>query len=97
MILFKFLRNVPPARSLTSTDCEEDSMKKFGYVVAALGAIAIAAPTIASAETVVIKRGGYHHGWDRARAEYRVHRDRGWHEGWRHHDRDRVVIRERRY
>ena len=30
-------------------------MKKFGYVIAALGAIAIAAPTIASAETVVIK------------------------------------------
>ena len=48
-------------------------MKKFGYVVAALGAIAIAAPSIASAETVVIKRGGYHRLG--ARAEYRVHRD----------------------
>jgi hypothetical protein len=73
-------------------------MKKLGYVVAALGAIAIAAPTIASAETVVIKRGGYHHNWERARAEYRVHRDNGWHRGWWHHrDRDRVVIRERRY
>ena len=35
-------------------------MKKFGYVIAALGAIAVAAPSIASAETVVIKRGGYH-------------------------------------
>ena len=68
-------------------------MKKFGYVVAALAAIAVAAPTIASAETVVIKRGGHH--WDGARAEYRMHRDRGWHEGWRHHDRDRVVIKER--
>ena len=33
-------------------------MRKFGYVIAALGAIAVAAPTIASAETVVIKRGG---------------------------------------
>jgi len=43
-------------------------MKKFGYVVAALAAIAGAAPTIASAETVVIKRGCYHHNWDRARA-----------------------------
>jgi hypothetical protein len=73
-------------------------MKKLGYVVAALGAIAIAAPTIASAETVVIKRGGYHHNWERARAEYRVHRDNGRHGGWWHHrDRDRVVIRERRY
>ncbi len=68
-------------------------MKKFGYVIAALGAIAVAAPTIASAETVVIKRGGYHHDWHGARAEFR--RDRGWHEGWRHRDHDRVVIKER--
>ena len=30
-------------------------MKKLGYVIAALGAIAVAAPSIASAETVVIK------------------------------------------
>ena len=69
-------------------------MKKFGYVIAALGAIAVAAPTIASAQTVVIKRHG--HDYDRARAEMRFHRDRGWHEGWRHHDHDRVVIKERR-
>ena len=69
-------------------------MRKFGYAIAALGAIAVAAPTIASAETVVIKRGGHH--WDRARAEYRVHRDYGWHRGW-HRDHDRVVIRDRRY
>ena len=68
-------------------------MKKFGYVIAALGAIAVAAPTIASAETVVIKRG--HHDWGRSHAEFRVHRDRGWHEGWRHRDHDRVVIKER--
>jgi hypothetical protein len=67
-------------------------MKKFGYVIAALGAIAVAAPSIASAETVVIKR-GHHHDWDRARAEVRV-RDHGW--GWRHRDHDRVVIKERR-
>ena len=71
-------------------------MKKFAYVIAALGAIAVAAPTIASAETVVIKRGGYHHDWGRSRAEFRVHRDYGLHEGWRHRDRDRVVIKERR-
>jgi hypothetical protein len=69
-------------------------MKKFGYVIAALGAIAVAAPTIASAETVVIKR-GHHHDFDRARAEMRFHRDRGWHEGWRHRDHDRIVIKER--
>jgi hypothetical protein len=69
-------------------------MKKFGYIIAALGAIAVAAPSIASAETVVIKRGGHH--WNGARAEFREHRDRGWHEGWRHGGHDRVVIKERR-
>jgi hypothetical protein len=68
-------------------------MKKFGYVLAALGAIVVAAPSIASAETVVIKRGGYHHGYG-ARAEMRRdwHRDRGWH----HHDRV-VVVKKHRY
>ena len=75
---------------------EEDIMKKFGYIVAALATIAIAAPTIASAETVVIKRGGGHH--DRgARAEFRGHGDRGWHRG---HDRKVVIIKhghDRRY
>jgi len=76
----------------------EDSMKKFGYVLAALGAIAVAAPSIASAETVIIKRGGHHHGYGYgARAEFREHRDHGWHRGW-HHDRDRVVvIKKHRY
>ena len=71
-------------------------MKKFGYIIAALGAIVIAVPSIASAETVVIKRGGYHHGYG-ARAEFREHRDRGWHEGWRHPHADRVVIVKHRH
>jgi len=79
---------------------EEHHMKKLGYVIAALGAMAVAAPSIASAETVVIK----HRDHDRygARAEYREHRDfrehrdRGWHEGWRHH-RDRVVVVKHRH
>ena len=69
-------------------------MKKFGYVAAALGAIAIALPSIASAETVVIKHGGYHHDWSRSRAEVRVHGDNGFHRGWHH---DRVVVRDHRY
>ena len=69
-------------------------MKKLGYVIAALGAIAIAAPSIASAETVVIKRGGGHHYG--ARAEFREHRDFGRHEGWRHHDRKVVIIKHGR-
>ena len=70
-------------------------MKKLGYVVAALGALVIAAPTMASAETVVIKRDGYHHhhhGPYGARAEFRSHRDYGWHRG---HHRDRVVVIKR--
>jgi len=70
-------------------------MKKLGYVIATLGALIIAAPSIASAETVVIKRGGYHgshHGYG-ARAEFRGHRDRGYHRGWRQgHRGDKVVI-----
>lgn len=68
-------------------------MKKLGYVIAALGALAIAAPTLASAETVVIKR-GHHHGPYGARAEFREHRDHGWHRGW-HHRGDRVVVIKR--
>jgi hypothetical protein len=68
-------------------------MKKFGYVVAALGALAIAAPSIASAEEFVVRHGDHHFG---ARAEYREHRDRGWHEGWRHRHADRVVITRHR-
>ncbi|MDD1520484.1 MULTISPECIES: hypothetical protein [Bradyrhizobium] len=69
-------------------------MKKLGYVVAALGAIVIAVPTLASAETVVIKRGHHHHGPYGARAEYRMHHDRGWHHGWRHRG-DKVVVIKR--
>ena len=72
-------------------------MKKLGYVFAALGAIAIAAPSIASAETLVIK----HRDHDRfgARAEFREHRDLREHRdhGWRgHHDR-MVVIKHRHH
>jgi hypothetical protein len=68
-------------------------MKKFGYILAALGAIAIAAPSIASAETIVIKRGGHHGGYG-ARAE--MHRDHGWHRDRGHRDRV-VVIKKHRY
>jgi hypothetical protein len=69
---------------------EEDIMKKFGYIVAAIVAVGIAAPSIASAETVVIKRGGHH---EDARAEFREHRDHG----WRHHHADKVVIVKHRH
>ena len=67
-------------------------MRKLGYVAAAVGVLAIAAPSMASAETVVIKK--HYHGPYGARAEIREHRDFGWHHGWRHHG-DRVVIIKR--
>ena len=70
-------------------------MKKLGYILAALGAIAVAVPSIASAETVVIKRGAHHHMG--ARAEFREHRDFGLHRGWRHHRADKVVIIKKRH
>ena len=90
--LFGFLRNVSMPALFHPRSIEEEAMKKFGLVVAAIGALAVAVPSIASAETVVIKRGGYHHGYG-AHAEFREHRDHGWHEGWRrHHHADRVVI-----
>jgi Ni/Co efflux regulator RcnB len=62
---------------------EEDTMKKLAYVIAAVCAIAVAAPSVANAETVVIKHG--HH-----------HMDRGWHRdhGWHHHH-DHVVMKHR--
>jgi hypothetical protein len=60
---------------------------KLGFIAAAAAAIAIAAPSVASAEKIVIKRGGDHHYG--ARAEVR-HGDRGWHRG---HDRKVVIIK----
>ena len=69
-------------------------MNKFAYVVAAVVSFAVAAPTIASAQTVVIKNG--HHGMG-ARAEFRDHHR---HDGWRHHHRhhhNKVVIIKHRH
>ena len=65
---------------------EENNMKKLGYVIVALGAIVIAAPSIASAEALVVKHGD------------QMHRDRGLHRdhGWRHHDK-MVVIKHRHH
>jgi hypothetical protein len=95
-ILFGFRRNVRPRTLFNVRSTEEDSMKKFGFVIAALGALVIAAPSIASAETIVIKRGGHHHGAYGARAEYRGH-DRGWHRGWNHGHGNNVVVIKKRY
>lgn len=62
-------------------------MKKFGFLVAAVIAAGVVAPSMASAETIVIKHRD--HG---PRAEMR-HRDHG----MRHHDRKVIVIKERRH
>jgi hypothetical protein len=82
-------------------------MKKFGFIVAAVAAIAIAAPSVASAEKIVIKRGGEHHAradkvvikrggehrYSRAEFRGRDHRDHGWHRG---HDKKVVIIKHGR-
>ena len=65
-------------------------MKKLGLAIAAIGALAVALPSIASAETMMVKRGDHH--WDRsygARAEMR-HDDMHHDHGWRHHHHDRM-------
>jgi hypothetical protein len=54
-------------------------MKKFSYVIAAFATIAIAAPSIANAETVIVKHGGMHHDWHH------------WHHHWHHHDRMVII------
>ncbi len=56
-------------------------MKKIAFAIAALTAIAVAAPSIANAETVIVKHG--HH----------MHRD--WHPF--HHHHDKVVIMKHRH
>jgi hypothetical protein len=77
-------------------------LKKLSYVLAALATIAVAAPTIASAESF-----GFSVGSDRPyyrdrddfrgpRAEFYEH-DRGLHRGWYHRDGDRTVIIKRRH
>jgi hypothetical protein len=82
-------------------------MKKLGFIVAAVVAIAIAAPSVASAEKIVIKRGGEHHAradkvvikrggehrYSRAEFRGREHRDSGWHRG---HDKKVVIIKHGR-
>jgi hypothetical protein len=84
-------------------------MKKLSIVLAAVATIAVAAPTLASAEEFSVRVGGdrdFHR--DRgefrergefrgARAEFREHGDRGWHRGWDRDRSDRVVIIKKRH
>ena len=75
----------------------EDSMKKFALMIAALATIFMAAPSSnADAHTVVIKRGGHHHGAQHrhgARAQMHRHH-RGYHRA-RGHGHKVIVIKKR--
>ncbi len=81
-------------------------MRKLSFALAALATIAVAAPTVASAEDFGV---GVRAGGDRdrgefrerrefrgARAEFRDH-DRGWHRGWDRDRGERTVIIKRRH
>ena len=74
---------------------EKHIMKKVSYVLAALATIAVAAPTVASAQSF-----GFRVGSDRDyyRDDYRgpiYGRDRGFHRDWYRNDGDRTVIIKR--
>jgi hypothetical protein len=78
----------------------EDSMQKFALMIAAIATIFIAAPSSnADAQTVVIKRGGHHHGgYHRgygARAQMH-HNHRGYH-GGRGHGSKVIVVKKRHH
>jgi hypothetical protein len=81
-------------------------MRKLSFALAALATIAVAAPTIATAEDFGV---GVRVGGDRdrgefrdrdnfrgARAEFREH-DRGWHRGWDRDRGDRTIVIKRRH
>ncbi len=70
-------------------------MKKLSYVLAALATIAVAAPSIASAEEFGFQVGGDHDYYG-PRAHFYGH-DRGWHRGWYDRDGDRTVIIKRHH
>jgi hypothetical protein len=84
-----FCGTLRPGCRYISTQMEESIMKKFGFLVAAVIAAGIVAPSMASAETIVIK----HRDHGGPRAEMMRHRDHG----FRHHDRRVVVIKERHH
>jgi hypothetical protein len=77
-------------------------MKKLSYALAALATIAVAAPTVASAQGFDVRIGSdrsYYrdHDYYGPRVGFYAH-DRGWHRGWYNHDGDRtVVIKRHRY
>ncbi len=65
---------------------------KLRLALAAIVATAIAVPTIASAETTVIKKYGDRDHFHGARAEMRFDHDRDLHRGWYHDHGNKTVI-----
>jgi len=76
---------------LRRVDLEEDKMK-LRFALAALVAAAVAVPTIASAETTIIKKYGDRDHFRGSRAEMIFRHDRGLHRAWYHRHGDRTVI-----
>jgi hypothetical protein len=70
-------------------------MKKLSCVLAALATLAVAAPTVASAQGFSFRIGSdrdyYRDTYRGPRVEF-YGRDRGWHRGWYDRDGDRTVI-----
>ena len=72
-------------------------MRKLSFVLAALATVAVAAPTIASAQEFRFRFGGDREYYrDRDYGNGRGY-DRGWHRGWYNRDRDRTVIIRRHH
>jgi hypothetical protein len=72
-------------------------MQKLPYVLAALATLAVAAPTVASAEDFGVHFGvGRDHYYRDNGPRYYEH-DRGWHRGWYGHNGDRTVIIKRHH
>jgi len=74
-------------------------MQKLPYVLAALATLAVAAPTVASAEDFGVRIGvGHDHGYYRDYDGPRFYaHDHGWHRGWADRDGDRTVIIRRHH
>jgi hypothetical protein len=78
-------------------------MRKLSCVLAALATIAVAAPTVASAQSFSFRVGGDRDYYYRDRDDYRGPRaefyehDRGLRRGWYNHDGDSTVIIKRHH
>src|SRR3981189_768023 len=91
----------PAVRFLVNvTNDRRRPMRKLSYVLAALATIAVAAPTVASAQGFSVRIGGDRefyrdHDYYGPRVSFYGH-DRGWHRGWYHRygDRDVIINRE---